>query len=126
MGYTIEHHASPQPLKVYDGNEKQYAEIIVRAGDMERVERAKPGSPNRWVHFFGDLGFTPTEDGTLRCIFDDTDQRYVANDSWMDKLNREYATEAQIAEADRLGLVLQSREEDEVTGEVNLLFAVRE
>jgi hypothetical protein len=126
MGYTVEHHATPQPMKVYEdeGNLPQSAEIIIRIANLTNVQRVK--TPREYVHFYGDLGFQLSPDGTFRCIFDDTDQRFVANDAWMEGLNRSYASEAQIAEADRLGLVLTSREEDPATGELTLLFAVRE
>src|ERR1039458_1980987 len=88
LGYTVEQHATPQPINIY-GDTSQRAEIIIRKANLESIWVAQ--NRGAYCHMFGDLGFTMTADGTYRCIHDDMDETYVANPKWMEGVNNAYA-----------------------------------
>jgi hypothetical protein len=110
MGFLAEVNDIPKPLVGYHGDVRQQkAEIIIR--------RQQIGSASN------DVGFALQPDGTYAAIISQYD-RMRFNAGWLNTLNQCYAEQAQVTEAERLGLVLQDREV--IDGEVTLTFGLRE
>lgn len=119
MGFTVEHHSTPQTMQMY-GGQTATAEIIVHKASMKE-------------HHFGSLGFTLQADGSYGLVADDLDiyamnrlgGSFSKEGAWLETVTQAYGEQESIAFGVSEGWIFQGREIDE-EGTVQLLWTVRE